>query len=65
MPDADQALGQDVDEEASQELIRRDRHHLVLAAGCIVLPSERDAVILEADQAMVGDRHAVGAAGSR
>jgi len=53
--DADQAFRQNVDEEASQELIHRDRHDLLLAAGCIVLPAEGDTVILEADQAMVGD----------
>ena len=34
-----------------------------LAAGCVVLPAEADAVILEADQAMVRDGDAVGVAG--
>jgi hypothetical protein len=61
--DADQAFRQDVDQEASEELIRRDRHDLLLAASCVVLPSVGDLIVLEADEAMVGDGDAVGVAG--
>ena len=35
----------------------------MLAVGCIILPAEGDAVILEADQAMVRDGDAVRVAG--
>jgi hypothetical protein len=61
--DAGQAFWKDVDEEAPQELVSRDRHHLLLAAGCVVLPPERDVVILEADEAIIRDRDAMGVAG--
>jgi len=61
--DANQPLGQNVDEEPSQELVRRDGQDLLLAAGCIILPAEGDTVILEADQAMVGDGYAVRCSG--
>jgi hypothetical protein len=53
--DADQALGQNVDEEAAQELIYGDRHDLLLAAVRIVFPEKRDPIILERSQSMVGD----------
>src|SRR6267154_554135 len=62
VPDADQALGQDVDEEASQELVRRDGHDLLLAACGVVLPAEGDSVLLEGDKTMVGDGDAVSVA---
>ena len=51
--DADQPLRQDVDQEASEKLIRRDGHHLLLAGLSVVLPSEGDLIVLEADEAMV------------
>src|SRR6266571_8475348 len=57
--DADQALGQNVDQEAAQELICGDRHDLLLAAVRIVFPAKRDAVILKRNQSMVGDGDAV------
>jgi len=57
--DADQAFGQNVDEEAAQELIYGDRHDLLLAAVCIVFPAKRDPIILERNQSMVGDGDAV------
>jgi hypothetical protein len=38
--DADQALGQNVDQEAAQELICGDRHDLLLAATRIVFPAK-------------------------
>ncbi len=63
MADADEAFGQNMDQEAPQELVRRDRHHLLLAGLGVVLPSEGDLIVLEADEAMVGDGDAVGVAG--
>jgi hypothetical protein len=61
--DADQALGQNVDEEASQELIRGDVHDLLLTTGCIILPAEGDPILLEGHETMVGDGDTVGVAG--
>jgi len=62
VPDADQALGQDVDEKR-----RRNSSAEIVITLCLLpvhSPSiGRDAVILEADQAMVGDGDAVGVAG--
>ena len=60
---ANQTLGQNVDEEASQELIRGNGHDLLLAAVGIVSPAERDAIVLEGHETMVGDGDAVGIAG--
>ena len=61
--DADQPLRQNVDEESAQELISRDGHDLLLAAVGIVLPAERDALVFESHQAMVGDGDAMSVAG--
>ncbi len=61
--DADQALWQNVDQESAQELICGDRHDLRLAAVRIVFPAKRDAIILERNQSMVADGHAVRIAG--
>ena len=52
--DADQALGQNVDQKSAQKLIGRNGHDLLLAAACIVLPAKRDSIIVEGNQAMVG-----------
>ena len=62
--DAVEALGQDVEQEAADELVRRERHGLVAIAPFepIVLPCEGDAVVVGRDQAAVGDRDAVGVA---
>jgi hypothetical protein len=38
--DANEALGQNVDEKASQELVGCDGHDLLLAVGCVVLNGE-------------------------
>jgi hypothetical protein len=40
MANADQALGQDVDQEAAQELICGDRHDFLLAAARIISPAK-------------------------
>jgi hypothetical protein len=61
--DANQPLGQNVNEEASQELIRGNGHDLLLAAVSIIPPAERDAIVFEGHEAMVGDGDAVGIAG--
>ena len=63
--DAVQALGQDVDEEAADELVCCERHHLVAigAFDPIVLVLEADSVFVERDQSAVGDSDAMSVAG--
>ena len=65
VPDAMETLWQDVDEEAADELVRRQRHGLVAAGPVdpVVLDPECDAVGVGPDQAAVGDGDAVGVAG--
>src|SRR5260370_19229641 len=60
---ANQALGQNVEEEASKELVGGNGHGLLLAAVSIVSPAEADAIVLEGHETMVGDGDAVGIAG--
>ena len=47
--DADQASGQDMEQEAAQELMRRDGHDLLLVAMRVVSPTEGDAAIAQGD----------------
>src|SRR5271167_4663473 len=63
--DAVQALGQDVDEEAADELVYCERHRLVAIGAFepIVLVFEADSVFVEREQPAVGDGDAVGVAG--
>ena len=63
--DAVQALGQDVNEEAANELVGCERHHFVTIGAFepIVLVFETDSVFVERDQPAVGDGDAVGVAG--
>ena len=63
VPDADKATGQDVKQEAAQELMGGNGHDLLLAAVGIVPPTEGDAIVFEGHEAMVGDGDAVGVAG--
>src|SRR3979490_107152 len=55
--DAMEALGEDVDQEAADELIGGERHPLVsrAAVGAVVLVPEGDAVLAASDQPAVGD----------
>lgn len=62
MPDADEPFGQDVKEEAAQELNRIECHHTRLVAMRIIAPAEADAFSIKVKQAMVGDRDTVGVA---
>jgi len=61
--DANQAAGQDVKQEAAQELMSGNGHDLLLAAVGIISPAERDAIVLKGHEAMVGDGDAMGVAG--
>ena len=61
--DADKAAGQDVEQEAAQELLRTERHHSLLITVGIILPAESDLVMFESHEAVVGDGDAMGIAG--
>jgi hypothetical protein len=61
--DADKAAGQDVEQEAAQELLRIERHHSLLISVGIILPAESNLVMLESHEAMVGDGYTMGIAG--
>ena len=62
--DAVEAVRQDVDEKAADELVRAERHDFVsrAAIGAIILVPEGDAVVVGGDQPAVGDGDAVGIA---
>ena len=62
MADAVEALGQDVEQEAADELAGHEGHGPVslLPVATVVLVSERDAVRVEGDQPAVRDGDAVG-----
>ena len=60
MPDAVEPVGQDVDQEPADELVRGEAHHLLPGAllDAIVLPAESDGSGVAAEQAAVRDRQA-------
>ena len=64
MPDAVEPVGQDVDQEAADELVGVECHVLLAVAiiGAIVLPSKGDAGAIAGDQPAVGDGDAMGIA---
>ena len=63
MSNANQAAGQNVQQESAQELMGGNGHDLLLAAVGIVSPAEGNAIALEGHETMVGDGDAVGVAG--
>ena len=60
--DAHEAGDKYVEQEAAQELLDGKGHQTLLVAGCGVSPAEGDLAALQGDQAVIGDRHAVGVA---
>ena len=60
--DAAEALWQNVEQKATDELIGFERHHLGLVVVTIVLPTEADMAILAGEQPAVGDRDPMGVA---
>ena len=60
--DSHEALGQDVEEEAVQELHCIEGHDALLAAVGVIPPEEGDLLSVEGQEAMVGYGHAVGVA---
>jgi len=61
--DADKAAGQDVEQEAAQELLRTECHHSLLISVGIILPAESNLVMFQSHEAMVSDGYAMGIAG--
>ena len=60
--DAHEAIGDDVEQEAADELGRLQRHHLEAVAVGVILPPEVDDAVSVADEPFVGERDAVGIA---
>ena len=60
--DAAEPFRQDVEQEATDELVGVERHHLGLVVGAIILPAEADATVLAGEEPAVGDRDAMGVA---
>src|SRR5215475_3368766 len=60
--DTVEALGQHMHQEATDELVGVERHHAVSLPTfeAIILPFEGDALVIERDQAAVGDGDAMG-----
>jgi len=59
---ADEAFGQHVQKEATQELGGNQRHLTLLAAVGVILPAKGNALLVEGQQTMIGDGHAMGVA---
>src|SRR5215470_5673248 len=59
--DAMKSVGQDMDQEAADELVGVEGHKLVasVALGSVILPFERDARAVEGDETAVGNSHPV------
>ena len=60
MADADKALGEQMQEEATQEFIECQGHQFLLVIVSRVSPTKSYLAVVEGNQSMVGDRHAVG-----
>ncbi len=60
--DALEAVGQDMQQEASDELVRVEGHDLAATVVPVVLPAEGDGAVPDLGQAGVGDGDAVGVA---
>src|ERR1700680_2545530 len=58
--DLDEAARQHVEQKATNELGRRQRHDRGLACVRIVLPAEAHMTVLKRNQALVGDCYAMG-----
>src|SRR5437667_12774118 len=60
--DAMEAVRQNVEQEAADELVGAKGHHLLLVVVAIILPAEADLALRKTDQAAVGDGDAMGIA---
>ncbi|MDB5723401.1 MAG: hypothetical protein JWQ16_155 [Novosphingobium sp.] len=62
MADAVEAIGQAVEQEAADELVRVERHEPGRVAMAVIAPTKRHRRVAGADQAAVGDGDPVGVA---
>ena len=65
MTDAVEPVGQDMDQEAADELVGVERHQLVagIGLGAVILPFESHAFAVEGDQPAIGNSDPVRVAG--
>ena len=61
--DAVEAVGQDVEEKAADELVRGKPHDAAAPAAAIVLVGERHLIVVDGDEPRIGDRRAMRVAG--
>ncbi len=62
MADTDEALGEQMQQEAAQELIERYGHQFLFIVVSRVAPTKGDLAIGQRDQSMIGDGHAMSVA---
>jgi hypothetical protein len=60
--DANEALGEQMQQETAQELIERQGHQFLLIVVSRVAPTKSDLAVGQRDQSMIGDGHAMGVA---
>jgi hypothetical protein len=53
MADADEAVGDDVEQEATDELLDLEAHGIHAVPVCVVAPPEADAAVGEGDEALL------------
>ena len=63
MTDAVEAVGQDVEEKATDELVRGKPHDAASSGVAIILVGERHVIVVDGDQPRIGDRRAMRIAG--
>lgn len=61
--DADEALGEDMEKKAADELQRLEDHGGLLVSLSVVFPAKGDTAVVEREQPLVGDGDPVGVAG--
>ena len=61
--DAVEAVGQDVEEKAADELVRGKPHDAAATAAAIVFVGERHVIVVDGDDPRIGDCGAMGVAG--
>jgi hypothetical protein len=62
--DAVEAVGQDMEEKAADELVRVKPHDTAAAAAAIILMGERHLIVVGGDKPRIGDRRAMRVAGA-
>src|SRR6266446_4907736 len=59
MANAMKACGQHVEQKAAEELVSGQRHHFALVVVAIIPPVKGDRALVEGDEAVIGNRHAM------